>query len=73
MCNKKWRFCRFNSEYLNAESDDMTSGHGTWIGGLVRCDVCTHEWAAVYWSRTEKLECPHCGMMVTYELIEQTK
>jgi ribosomal protein S27E len=44
-----------------------------WIGGRIKCDVCSNEWLAVYHNTSEKLECPNCENMVTYELIEEAK
>lgn len=35
--------------------------------GLVICDLCTHEWFAVRPCKIEKLECPNCGNICSYE------
>jgi len=36
-----------------------------WLAGLVKCRICSHEWAAVAPESTEleNLECPNCGNM----------
>jgi hypothetical protein len=47
--------------------------HGLWIAAVVECDLCTTSWTAVFYSKSEKLECPHCSNMVNYTIIERTK
>jgi DNA-directed RNA polymerase subunit RPC12/RpoP len=41
-----------------------------WIGSEVECDLCSHKWVAVFLAECERLECPNCGNMVTYEVID---
>lgn len=41
-----------------------------WLGGRVKCDICSHNWHAVFHESTDKLECPNCEQMVNFELIE---
>lgn len=36
----------------------------------VQCDLCTERWVAVRPTGTQKLECPNCENMVTFENIE---
>lgn len=43
-----------------------------WLSDLVQCDLCNHVWRAVYPDGIEKLECPHCHYMVTFEIINNT-
>lgn len=42
-----------------------------WLGSLVKCDLCTHMWVAVYRVELDdkKLECPNCENMVHFERI----
>lgn len=40
-----------------------------WAGSKVKCDLCNHEWVAVFKFGSERLECPNCRNMVTYELV----
>ena len=40
-----------------------------WVGSKVECDICTHEWIAVFPAECEKLECPNCHNMVEYEIL----
>lgn len=30
---------------------------------LVECQICTHEWVAVWPEEADKLECPNCGYL----------
>ena len=41
-----------------------------WIGSGVECDLCGHHWIAVFASECDRLECPNCGNMVTFEVID---
>jgi len=38
-----------------------------WTGEKVTCDICTHIWTAVYEINCDRLECPNCGYMATFE------
>lgn len=40
-----------------------------WCGSRVKCDLCNHEWVAVYKCDCEKLECPNCRNISFYEVI----
>jgi hypothetical protein len=42
-----------------------------WISSKVKCDLCTHNWIAVFPYNCEKLECPNCRNMVNYEFINE--
>ena len=42
-----------------------------WIGNKVKCDLCAHEWWAVYIKSISKLECPHCKNMTQFELLSK--
>lgn len=44
-----------------------------WCSDLVECDLCTKQWRAVYHIDSDKLECPNCGNMVHFEIIEHEK
>jgi hypothetical protein len=39
-------------------------------GEKVKCDLCSHQWIAVYHEDTEKLECPNCENLANFEPIE---
>lgn len=39
------------------------------IGNTVSCDVCGHEWKAMYFKTSDKLECPNCHNMSSFEII----
>ena len=41
-----------------------------WIGSEVECDLCGHHWIAVFPAECDRLECPNCENMVTYEVID---
>lgn len=38
-----------------------------WVAGYVQCDLCNHKWAAVYPTKLNRIECPNCSNMVTFE------
>lgn len=40
-----------------------------WKGAAVKCDVYTHQWIAVYYSSSEKLECPNCRELRNFDEI----
>jgi hypothetical protein len=45
---------------------------GSWYSAWATCDVCLHQWAAVYPSCCQLLECPNCGHMTrATHLVEQ--
>lgn len=44
----------------------------SWIGSKVKCDICSHEWIAVFRKDSEKLECPNCECYTNYEQINTT-
>ena len=41
----------------------------TWMGEKVRCDICNYTWVGVFPAECERLECPNCHNMATFELI----
>lgn len=41
-----------------------------WLGNMVKCDLCAHEWVAVYHVDCDRLECPNCLNMVLFEEIK---
>lgn len=45
----------------------MTTDTTYWCGGPVQCDICTYQWVAVYPAQLDKLECPNCSNMVSFE------
>lgn len=45
-------------QHVEKSNDDNQEG---WVGEKVECEICTHEWAAVFPEGTPSLECPHCG------------
>ncbi len=40
-----------------------------WLGKFVKCDLCSHQWTAVYFENCYKLECPNCNNMVYFKVI----
>ena len=44
-----------------------------WIGSVVKCDICGYKWIAVFYSESEKLECPYCKLMSNYDIINEKK
>ncbi len=38
-----------------------------WVGAQMGCDLCGHRWTAVYYQASEKLQCPECKNMVSFE------
>jgi formate dehydrogenase maturation protein FdhE len=42
----------------------------SWIGSKVKCDLCGHEWIAVFLAQCERLECPNCKNMTQFEFLE---
>ena len=36
----------------------------------VLCDICEKEWLAMYFESSTQLECPRCGQMADYEIIQ---
>lgn len=40
-----------------------------WLAGKVKCDLCSHNWIAVYHESSDKLECPNCTNMVYFECV----
>ena len=43
---------------------------GKWAGSKVKCDLCGREWIAVFHIDCKKLECPNCGNMAHYDIVE---
>lgn len=41
-----------------------------WLGSQVKCDLCGHEWTAVYHESSDRLECSNCGNMVMFDIKE---
>lgn len=41
-----------------------------WTNEIVKCDLCTNEWNAVYETSCDHLECPNCGNMVYFEIVD---
>ena len=41
-----------------------------WLGQQVKCDLCGHEWTAVYHESSDRIECPECGHMSMFETID---
>ena len=41
-----------------------------WIAAYVICDLCAYKYTAVYYSTSERLECPNCENMSMFEIIE---
>ncbi len=39
-----------------------------WVGAKIECDICTHQWWAVFLSDCDKLECPNCHILTNYEI-----
>ena len=40
-----------------------------WSTGLVKCDLCGHEWIAVFPSGLDRLECPHCQNLAGFDML----
>lgn len=49
--------------------DKMMEAPGIYEFEAVKCDVCTHEWAAAFHELTDDIECPSCHNIVNYEII----
>lgn len=43
-----------------------------WIAAEIQCDLCSYKWVGVYWHECEKLECPNCSNMSTFEVLKYT-
>ena len=43
-----------------------------WTAQLVKCDLCSHQWMAVYPIKLQfdKLECSNCGNLAHYHIVE---
>ncbi|MFT6879105.1 MAG: hypothetical protein ACJARG_000029 [Arcticibacterium sp.] len=41
-----------------------------WANEIVKCDLCTTEWNAAYETSCDRLECPSCGNMVYFEIVD---
>jgi len=44
---------------------------GKWEVSFVRCDICRHRWIACRPAGLDRLECPHCSAIATFEDIEE--
>lgn len=42
-----------------------------WSGERIQCDLCNYIWIAVFPTGIEKIECPNCRHLVTYEIITE--
>lgn len=68
------RVCECGTPFVTAKDSinrlcpDCQKG---WLSGKIQCDICTHNWIAVYNERCQRLECPHCERMVTFTVINQ--
>ncbi len=43
------------------------------LTNLVCCDICMHEWVAVYIESSLELECPNCEVMRTFEIVGENE
>ena len=44
---------------------------GNWTNETVKCDLCGHEWNAIYETSCTHLECLNCGNMVQFTIITE--
>lgn len=42
-----------------------------WINEIVKCDLCSYEWNALYETSCDRLECPNCQNMAHFEVVER--
>jgi hypothetical protein len=38
-----------------------------WTYNTINCDLCSHEWIAVYHINCDRLECPNCNNMTIFD------
>jgi len=61
---------RMNSENMAIIVVDLLNKNTGWIGSKVICGTCNNEWIAVFHSTTDKLECPNCTNLSSFEIIK---
>lgn len=44
-----------------------------WVVSYVKCDTCTHDWVGVRLDYLDKLECPNCHNLTTFEILKDSK
>lgn len=50
-------------EYQNYLEEEKTN----WTANHIQCDLCNHKWTSVYPEELDRIQCPNCDNMVTFE------
>lgn len=54
---------------VEREFNQMGEGIKDTCSCEIKCNICTNVWIAVFPQSIDKLECPHCNLMVDFEII----
>lgn len=69
-----WKEFTVNETYMeliNEFPDDYRTIDGKkWIKENVKCDICEHEWRALFIEDTPQLQCPNCKQMAYHKIIK---
>lgn len=63
-------FAQAESEHNAALICGLLNKYTGWTASKVQCNFCSHDWIAAFHITNEKLECPNCGNMTSYEIPE---
>jgi hypothetical protein len=63
--------CEAKTEQYAILICDLLNKNIGWVGAKVQCDICAHDWVAVYHSSCDKLECPNCKNITSFEIIKK--
>lgn len=61
---------RMDSENMAILVVDLLNKNTGFIGSKVRCGTCNNEWIAVFHSSTDKLECPNCVNISSFDIVK---
>ena len=56
-----------NEEMEEVINNGETREEKGWFSGMIRCDLCNYEYVDVHPVSCDKLECPNCGNMASFE------
>lgn len=54
-------------EFIPEYEKYLEENDSSYTANLVECDLCTHQWTAVYHADLKKLECPNCENIVYFD------
>lgn len=52
------------------QDEEYWNNQPGWVAAKIQCDMCNYIYVSVYWHECERLECPNCTMMATFDILE---